>query len=193
MHNKTAISGWIHFNSLTFLEKVLDIKQIQSQVLYENESSTMQSTSDFVSNNEANDDIETIVIEQSDEEECVTNDENNFDYIQQQQQRLRLINQQKLNDNCCPHQPGDEIMHFFKSITPFLAMMDPTMKLRVRISIQEIILNEISRKLNNNKADKPKAVPTKGVRKKTEATTSDVAPKRHSKRVIKKNRKYFEK
>lgn len=195
MSNKIAISGWIHFNNLDFLENVLDKRQIQSQVLYENDSSNLQSNNDL-----ANDDIETIVIEPSDDDndddEC--NSESNiynYDYVkqQQEQQTLRLINQQKMLQNCCPHNPGDEIMHFFKSITPYLTMMDPTMKLRVRISIQEIILNEISRKTDTLKKDSPVEVKKQGTRKKTECAASNVVPKRVSKRVIKRNRKYFEK
>jgi len=194
MSNKIAISGWIHFNNLEFLENVLDKRQIQSQVLYENDSSNLQSNNDL-----ANDDIETIVIEPSDDDDdCNSGSNYNYDYVkqQQEQQRLRLINQQKMIQDCCPHPPGDEIMHFFKSITPYLSMMDPTMKLRVRISIQEIILNEISRKTDSLKKDPPKDVKKhseKGSKKKTDNTASNAVPKRVSKRVIKRNRKYFEK
>lgn len=194
MSNKIAISGWIHFNNLNFLENVLDKRQIQSQVLYENDSSNLQSNNDL-----ANDDIETIVIEPSDDDnddECNSEFNNyNYDYVkqQQEQQQLRLINQQKMLQDCCPHNPGDEIMHFFKSITPYLSMMDPTMKLRVRISIQEIILNEISRKTDSVKKDLPVDVKKQGTRKKTECAVSNAVPKRVSKRVIKRNRKYFEK
>lgn len=197
MSNKTAISGWMHFNSLGFLEKVLDTKQIQSQVLHENNGSFLTNNKSLGVANEANDDIETIVNEASDDEnEYCNNEKSNYDYVKQQQRRL--IYQQKMNQNCCPHHvsAGDEIMHFFKSIAPYLALMDPTMKLKARISIQEIILNELSRKHEKNKDSQHndvKVVIPKRVKKKTDDTFSLPVPKRHSKRVIKRNRKYYEK
>lgn len=215
MLNKAAVSGWMHFYSLGFLEQVLDKKQIHSQVMHESEISRIQNATIIKNYHDDDDDIETIVIEPSDEESNFVNDNVScgYDYVKQQQdqQKIRFLNQQKMHQqpqqqNCCPHPAGDEIMHFFKSITPYLSMMEPTMKLKVRIDIQEIILNELSRKIENERKlqslktdinsnnnanvydnNKKQSVKT---RKKTEVIE---APKRVSKRIVKKNRKYFEK
>lgn len=120
------------------------------------------------------DDIETVIEEETTE---------NYDYVRQQQQQMRLMTQ----SSCCRHAPGDEIMHFFRSITPYLQMMEPTAKLRIRIEIQEIILSELS----GMKQGKNERNGGKICEKKTE--TRSVVPTRVSQRVVKKNRKYFRK
>ena len=76
------------------------------------------------------------------------------------------------------HNSDDEIVHFFKSIAPYLAMMDSTMRLRVRIEIQEIILNELSRKID-------------AAREKIAIDLKVKSPKRASKRIVTRNRKYL--
>lgn len=173
--NNAAISGWVHFYHLRFLEQVLDTKQIQNQICGNFSGKKFE---EVESENEiqiGDDDIETVV------EEDAMSDEN-YDYVRQQQEQMRLLNK----ESCCRHAPGDEIMHFFKSITPYLQMMEPTAKLRIRIEIQEIILSELS--AMNQKKLKPKE---KVIEKKTE--TKVVLPTRVSKRIVKKNRKYFRK
>lgn len=174
--NSAAISGWVHFYHLKFLEQVLDTKQIHSQIC---------GTKVIESENEieiGDDDIETVIDDGQDA--LVSMSDENYDYVRQQQEQMRLLNQ----STCCRHAPGDEIMHFFKSITPYLQAMEPTAKLKVRIEIQEIILNELSRK-NEKKAEAKSR--EKCIEKKTE--TKNVVPTRVSKRIVKKNRKYFRK
>jgi hypothetical protein len=67
-------------------------------------------------------------------------------------------------------------------------MMDSTKKLRVRIEIQEIILNELSRrpeKQIDNKAPLPVST--------TKTESKSMAPTRVSKRIVKRNQKYVRK
>jgi BESS motif len=152
------MSSWVHYEGLKFLEKVLTKKKQLPK-------------SHKTENNDNNNDVETIVIEPSDDDDESNSSYDNYNYIRQQQQeqkRMLLVNQRH---QCCPHDAGDEVVHFFKSIAPYLAMMEPTMKLRVRIEIQEIILNELSRKID--------------------AARGKIMPKRISKRVVKRNRKYL--
>lgn len=181
--NAAAISGWVHFYHLKFLEQVLDTKQIQNQVSSDSDAKVV----DIESENEieiGDDDIETIVIDDG-QDALVSKSDENYDYVRQQQEQMRLLTQ----SSCCRHAPGDEIMHFFKSIAPYLQMMEPTAKLKVRIEIQETILSELSKKKCDKKAEaKPRQ---KVAEKKTE--TKNVVPTRVSKRIVKKNRKYFRK
>lgn len=172
-HDRSACSSWVHFSNLEFLEKVHTKKQLQST------QSSHEICNDLQKNNndDDNDDVETIVIESSDDDEMnIYHD--NYKYIRQQEQQKRhknwLLNQRK-NIHCCPHNAGDEIVHFFKSIAPYLAMMDSTMRLRVRIEMQEIILNELSRKIDAAR----------------EKIITDSKPKRASNRIVKRNRKYL--
>lgn len=144
VHDSLACSSWVHFNSLGFLEKVHTKKQLQSV-------------------NNDDDDVETIVIESSDNDFY----HKNYKYIKHKKWPRR-----------CPHNSEDEIVHFFKSIAPYLAMMDSTMRLRVRIEIQEIILNELSRKID-------------AAREKIATDSNVKSPKRASKRIVTKNRKYL--
>lgn len=157
--NKSASSNWIHFNELRFLERILTRKKSMSG----------GSSSNELQND--NDDIETIT------------DDDNYSYIRQQQheqQRIWLSRHQIINStHCCPHEPGDEFVNFFKSITPYLAMMNSSTKLRVRIAIQEIILNELSRKIDATRRNMF-----------SNCDDNSTPKKRVSNRVIKKNRKY---
>lgn len=156
--DKSVESSWVHYKNLEFLEKIHKRKQ----VLILNDSSKIK--------NFNNDDIEI----------CHDDDDNNnfdnYSYVKQQQQKVWLMNNNILT-NCCPHDPGDEIVNFFKSIAPYLSMMDPTKKLRVRIEIQEIILNELSRKID---AAREKMI-----------SETNLSGKRSSKRIVKRNRKYL--
>ena len=141
--------------------------------------------------------LETELIENgSDYSREVKPESVSYDYIrQQQQQKWRIQNQNRVKKaRCCRHEPGDEIMHFFKSITPYLQTMEPTTKLRVRIEIQEIILNELSKKENDKSiiSDDEKEVVeevTVPVRKKTESKKVAIVPVRVSKRVQLKKQK----
>lgn len=160
--NKSATSSWIHFNDLKFLENVLASKNV--------------SGSNCIQRDNDDDDIETIVIEPSDVDD---DEDDNYSYIrqqQQEQQRLWLSRQQNFT-RCCPHNPGDEFINFFKSITPYLALMNPSAKLRVRIAIQEIILNELSMKIDATR--------------KRICDDNSTPKKRVSNRVVKRNRKYI--
>lgn len=157
--NRFATSTWTHFNDLKFLENVLATKNVSAQ------------------RDNDDDDIETIVIEPSDVDD---DEDDNYSYIrqqQQEQQRLWLSRQQNFT-RCCPHDHGDEFINFFKSITPYLALMNPSAKLRVRISIQEIILNELSMKID-------------ATRRRIFSDDNSTPKKRVSNRVVKKNRKYI--
>lgn len=148
--------------------------------------------------------LETELIEnESDLSREVKPESVSYDYIrQQQQQKWRIQNQNRVKKaRCCRHEPGDEIMHFFKSITPYLQTMEPTTKLRVRIEIQEIILNELSKKDNDKSIKQQTAVivsddekedveeVTVPVRKKTEPKKVVIVPVRVSKRVQLKKQK----
>ena len=217
--NKSAISGWVHFYNLKFLEQVLDRKQIHLQVLHDhsNDKHNEIQRSDAEDDDDNYDDnligdeleepeifLETELIENgSDISTEVKPEAVSYDYIQQQQQqKWRIQNQNHVKKpRCCRHEPGDEIMHFFKSITPYLQTMKPTTKLRVRIEIQEIILNELSK----NEIDKPikqqtpvivsddeeviEEVETMSVRKKIEPKKVIIVPVRVSKRVQLKKQK----
>lgn len=179
--NSAAVSGWVHFYHLKFLEKVLDTKQIRNQVFGD-----FPPTKVVESENEieiGDDDIETVVDDDG-QDAVVSMSDENYDYVRQQQEQMRLLNQ----GSCCCHAPGDETMHFFKSISPYLQAMEPTAKLKVRIEIQAIILNELSRKKDEKKVTKASE---KVSEKKTE--TKNVVPTRVSKRIVTKNRKYFRK
>jgi hypothetical protein len=174
--DESAISGWMHFNDLKFLEQVLDFNKIHTQVM-----NCENGSNDFMINEN---DIETIVVEHSDVDD--DNEGCEMDAIEKDgnfQQKAQSKHQ------CCmhAHAPNDEIIHFFKSITPYLAMMDPTMKLRVRIEIQEIILNEMLR--NSSNKHMQELTIDKHIDKAKKKT--EVIPKRVSKRIIKKNRKYI--
>lgn len=120
------------------------------------------------------------MIEPSDDDD----DDDNYSYIkqqQQEQQRLWMSRQQRINlTRCCPHDPGDEFINFFKSITPYLAMMNPSAKLRVRIAIQEIILNELTMKIDASRREFLK-----------DSELCSPPKKRVSNRVVKRNRKYI--
>jgi Alcohol dehydrogenase transcription factor Myb/SANT-like/BESS motif len=181
--NAAAISGWVHFYHLKFLETVLDTKQMQSQVVGNFcEKKVIEIVESESEIEIGDDDIETVVMDDDDGQDAlVSMSDENYDYVRQQQEQMRLLNQ----SSCCRHAPGDEIMHFFKSIAPYLQMMEPTVKLKVRIEIQETILSELSRKNDEIKAKGRVA------EKKTE--TKNVVPTRVSKRIVKKNRKYFRK
>lgn len=175
VHDSSACSNWVHFNSLGFLEKVNTKKQLQSaQSSFESEN-----CNELPKKSNDDDDVETIVIESSDADDDIYHD--NYKYIRQQEQQKRHKNwllKQRKKIHCCPHSSSeDEIVHFFKSIAPYLAMMDSTMRLRVRIEIQEIILNELSRKID---AAREKII-----------NDSHLKPKRASKRIVKRNRKYL--
>lgn len=161
--NNSASSNWVHYNELRFLENVLEKKKLLSSC----GSSNTDPQRD-------NDDIETIVIEPSDDDD--------YSYIRQQQheqQRIWLSRQSNLV-RCCPHEPGDEFIHFFKSITPYLAMMNSSAKLRVRIAIQQIILNELTKKIDATRREMF-----------NECEVSSTPKKRVSNRVVKRNRKYI--
>lgn len=187
--NNAATSGWVHFYQLKFLEQVLDRKEINMQVMQDHSSEKVfeLDPSDIEC---VEDDIET-VMESDGQEPLISMSDENYDYVrqQQEQQQLRFLNQQqRTSKRCCRHAPGDEIMHFFRSITPYLQMMDATKKLRVRIEIQEIILNELSRR-----HEKPVEVKTPKATSIKKTETKSFVPTRVSKRIVKKNRKYFRK
>lgn len=167
--NKSASSNWVHYNELRFLENVLEKKKLLSSCGSNNNDHQQMD----------NDDIETIVIEPSDDD---GDDQNNYSYIrqqQQEQQRLWLSRQTNLT-RCCPHESGDEFIHFFKSITPYLAIMNPSAKLRVRIAIQEIILNELTKKIDATRREMF-----------NDCEVSSTPKKRVSNRIVKRNRKYI--
>lgn len=178
--NNAAVSGWVHFYHLRFLEQVLDTNQIRNQICGNFSGKNLESENEIEI---GDDDIETVV-DEDEPDVIVSMSEENYDYVRQQQSQMRLLTQ----ENCCRHAPGDEIVHFFKSITPYLQMMDPTAKLRVRIEIQEIILNELSKKTGKKIESPPRE---KVIEKKTE--TKNLVPTRVSNRIVKKNRKYFRK
>jgi hypothetical protein len=162
--NKLAVSNWVHYNELRFLENILEKKKLLSYCGSSNNDPQKD-----------NDDIETIVIEPSEDD-----DDDNYSYIRQQQQQRIWQSSQQIMTRCCPHEPGDEFINFFKSITPYLAMMNPSAKLRVRIAIQEIILSELTRKID---ATRRKMF--------NDCEVSSTPKKRVSNRVVKRNRKYI--
>lgn len=163
--NKSAVSIWVHYNELKFLENIIEKKKLLSSC-------------------GSSDDIETIVIEPSDDDDDDDEKDDNYSYIRQQQQeqhRLWLSSHQRVNSKrCCPHDPGDEFVNFFKSITPYLSIMNSSAKLRVRISIQQIILNELSRKIDATRREIL-----------NDCEVSSTPKKRVSNRVVKRNRKYI--
>ena len=159
--NQFATSSWIHFNELKFLECVINRNKLSSSF-----------DDDLLKSN----DIEAIVMEATDYN---NDDGSNYSYIKQQQQQLWKTKHQNLT-HCCPHEAGDEYINFFKSITPYLALMDPSTKLRVRIAIQEIILSELTKKIDDTKRKMLNDC----------AVTLHPKKKRISKRIIKKNPKY---
>lgn len=218
--NKSAISGWVHFYNLKFLEQVLDRKQIHLQVLHDHSNdkhNEIERSDDDEDDDNYDDDIligdeleepetflETELIENgSDYSREVKPESVSYDYIrQQQQQKWRIQYQNRVKKaRCCRHEPGDEIMHFFKSITPYLQTMESTTKLRVRIEIQEIILNELSKKDTDRPINQQTAVIvsddendvveeiTVPVRRKTEPKKVVIVPVRVSKRVQLKKQK----
>lgn len=88
------------------------------------------------------------------EEEKPASTSNKYDvnqYIAQQQRQLLA---QKRHVKETPSSTADDdVTHFFKSLIPFMRMMDPAKKLKVRLEIQELILNELT-KLNSKKRRK---------------------------------------
>lgn len=74
---------------------------------------------------------------------------NQYDYNQYIQQQQRQLMAQKRQNYRMPQQ-DDDITHFFKSILPFLKMMEPAKKLKIRLDIQELILNEMTRMNTKN-------------------------------------------
>lgn len=95
--------------------------------------------------------------QEPEEEEEIENEsnENNYDYnqyIEQQQRQLMAQKRHTIKTHRNP-QPDDDVTHFFKSLIPFMRMMDPAKKLKVRLEIQELILNELT-KINNKRKRK---------------------------------------
>lgn len=159
------VSGWIHFAPLRFLEDVLDRKQIEMQIL------------SGCCDNEQNNFIDHCEIVIDDEDEKVVSIEN--DEKQQQNRRMRESDVHLVKEE-------DENVHFFKSLLPYFKSMDMTSKLRIRIEIQKMLLDELLPKSTDNiicDNEKPKKV----------SKNLAAAPTRTSSRVVKKNRKYFKK
>lgn len=204
---------------------MLDRKQIHLQVLHDHSNDKHNEIERSDEDEEEDDDnydddiligdeleepetfLETELIENGESDYCreVKPESVSYDYIrQQQQQKWRIQHQNRVKKpRCCRHEPGDEIMHFFKSITPYLQTMEPTTKLRVRIEIQEIILNELSKKeseklpmkqqiaviVSDDERDVEVEDVTVPVRKKTESKKVVIVPVRVSKRVQLKKQK----
>jgi hypothetical protein len=165
------VSGWVHFAPLRFLEDVLDRKQIEMQIL--SGCCDNEGQNDFVNHCE-------IIINEEDEKiyECL--DENEHQGVQQQQsRRMRESDVYVVKEE-------DENIHFFKSLLPYFKSMDMTSKLRVRIEIQKMLLEELLPKSDKVCDDeKPKKL--------DKISKSSLTPTRTSSRVVKKNRKYFRK
>lgn len=161
------VSGWVHFGPLRFLEDVLDRKQIEMQILNGCCDNERMNENNFVDHCE-------IIIE---EDEKTVVDENEFAEKQQQNRRMRACDMQTKEE--------DENVHFFKSLLPYFKTMDMTSKLRIRIEIQKMLLEEL---LPESKTD----TDCDNLKSKKNSTKASI-PTRTSTRVVKKNRKYFRK
>lgn len=153
------ISGWVHYAPLRFLEDVLDRKQIEMQIL-----------SGLCDNERVVDHCEIIL----DEDEKIVIEDDEIAERQQQNRRMRES----------PMKEEDENVHFFKSLLPYFKSMDQTSKLRIRIEIQKMLLDELLPDESKDDCDNAK---TSRRLKKT------LTPTRASTRIVKKNRKYFRK
>lgn len=184
----------MHFYHLKFLEQVLDVKQIESQIMVEHgRGESGGSGGEMVKDefdgeedgdgqeqngyDDLNEDLDSegmltgldaynsYQIRSDDGEENGDDagdspdwnqepddpeeDNNQYDYNQYIQQQQRQLLAQKRQHYRLPQQ-DDDITHFFKSILPFLKMMEPARKLKIRLDIQELILNEMTKMNSKN-------------------------------------------
>lgn len=203
MSKSTEVSGWVHFGPLRFLEDVLDRKQIELQIL------SGCCDIDRIDEGNAGQHCE-IIIEEDDRIEIIDDDdesreisdfqndtrnENQKQKKQEQQQQNRPMRECDLAmaTTSLPSmmKEEDENVHFFKSLLPYFRVMDMTSKLRVRIEIQKMLLEELSSSTEANRCQTENNCDDKRANKKNNEKI--VAPTRTSSRVVKKNRKYFRK
>lgn len=195
-------SGWVHYGPLRFLEEVLDRKQIELQIL------SGCCDIERIEEGNAGDHCE-IIIDDDDRIEIVDDDVEKWRELaaaaaaqpnvncekQQQHQQNRLLRECDMaTSTSLPStfmREEDENVHFFKSLLPYFRAMDMTTKLRIRIEIQRMLLEELTGSSveygskGDNNCDEKKANKKSG--------DKAIAPTRTSSRVVKKNRKYFRK
>lgn len=191
------VSGWVHYGPLQFLEDVLDRKQIELQIL-----SGCCDIEQIEGN--AGDHCE-IILDEDERIEIVDDEEGASDVVsaaqidarsekQQQHQQNRVLRECDMTTSTSlpfAMREEDENVHFFKSLLPYFRAMDMTSKLRIRIEIQRMLLEELTGSSEEGKVESEANYGDKKANKKN--NDKSVAPTRTSSRVVKKNRKYFRK
>lgn len=183
LFNKSAGSKWLHFSHLKFLGTVLSRKKFNRQLTGESKIlDLIETNKNAFAVLPQNDDVKAIDVSPH---ECVSN-ENCKQYFEHHRDCRLLVENKITNSTSSKHEYGDEIMHFFKSITPFMKLIKTTAKLKIHQEIKEMILKELLKhKINDKFFDE------KRFEKKTEAKIV-MMPTRISKRIVKRNRKYFQ-